>query len=193
MNEAILFKSSDDNSKSNTWVFSKIRFGVTDFGITTKPRWTWKRIKTCAVDLLYLDAISFKTGSFNNEGSSALAHGRSGDPECASNNKWKQNIVRFLDYIWIIIIYKYQVVSKQWLQSFDLCNIELDLLESSKDDIRLDWQLAGSWQFAKHAQFVSDWNWKLQLILLCLFIKKKKMNRNEIKCPIANDKSISLD
>ena len=45
---AIARMSSSDSSKSNTWKFSSIRSGVTDFGITTLPSWMCQRRITCA-------------------------------------------------------------------------------------------------------------------------------------------------
>ena len=66
--------------KKPTWKFSSILFGVTLLGITTTPRWIWNLIQIWAGDFPYISAISAIVGFFNKAGSSAVAHGRSGEP-----------------------------------------------------------------------------------------------------------------
>ena len=66
--------------KKPTWKFSSILFGFTLLGITTMPRWIWNLIQIWAGDFPYFSAISAIVGFFNKAGSSAVAHGRSGEP-----------------------------------------------------------------------------------------------------------------
>jgi hypothetical protein len=57
-----------------------MRAGLTLLGMTATPRSIWKRIRTWAGDLLYLRATAARRGSSSRDGSSGVAHGRSGEP-----------------------------------------------------------------------------------------------------------------
>lgn len=61
--------SSSIKEKSNNWKFPMIRSFVTDFGITTTPRWIWYRRRICAAVFLYFLAIAEIVGSSVNWGS----------------------------------------------------------------------------------------------------------------------------